>query len=124
MKRPRKGIRSTTPKPPRINLPIPIPDTIMPGLIEPPKYNNDDVSNINPPYHIINDIDNHLITNIFCFGAFADKISGVVYNGCTGKFPFMSLDGNICFFVMYHSKTNTILATPIPDLNSGSTLKA
>jgi hypothetical protein len=61
---------------------------------------------------------------VFCFGAFADKISGVVYNDCTGKFPYMSLDGNVCFFVMYHYKTNAILATPIPGLDSASILDA
>ncbi len=36
----------------------------------------------------------------------------------------MSLDGNVCFFVMYHYKTNAIFATPIPCLDSGSILKA
>ncbi len=97
MKRPRKGIRSTTPKPSRIGLPIPIPDAIMPGFIEPPKYNDDNVSNVNPPNNVIDEIDDHPIANVFCFGAFANKISGVVYNDCTGKFPFMSLDGNVCF---------------------------
>ena len=27
--------------------------------------------------------------NVFCFGAFADKQSGVIYNDLTGNFPFM-----------------------------------
>jgi hypothetical protein len=124
MKQPPKGIHSTTPKPPCIGLPIPIPDANMPGLIEPPKYNEDNVSGVNPPYNIINNIDNHSIANIFCFGAFADKISGVVYNNCTSKFSFNSLDGNVCFFVMYHYETHTILATPIPGLDSSRILKA
>jgi hypothetical protein len=124
MKQPRKGIRSTTPKPPRIGLPIPIPDTIIPGLIEPFEYNDDNVSNINPPYHIINNINDHSITNIFCFGAFANKIFGVMYNDCTSKFPFMVLDGNVCFFVMHHYETNAILAASIPGLDSISILKA
>ncbi len=62
------------------------------------------------------------IANIFCFGAFADKNTGVVYNNCTGAFPFMSLDGNVCFFVMYHYKTNAIFATPIPGLDSDNIL--
>jgi hypothetical protein len=124
MKQPRKGIPSTTPKPPRIGLPIPIPDAIMPGLIEPPEYNDNDVSNNNPPYHVIDDINDPLIANVICFGTFADKISGVVYNNCTSKFLFMSLDGNVCFFVMYHYETNAILATLIPGLDSGSILKA
>jgi hypothetical protein len=46
--------------------------------------------------------DNESIANIFCFGAFADKHSGVVYNDLTGAFPFMLLDGCVCFFAMYH----------------------
>jgi hypothetical protein len=60
----------------------------------------------------------------FCFGTFANKNTGVVYNNCTSNFPFMSLDGNVCFFVMYHYKTNTIFATPIPGLDSGNILNA
>jgi hypothetical protein len=36
----------------------------------------------------------------------------------------MSLDGNICFFVMYHYKTNAIFATPIPGLDLQSILDA
>ncbi len=55
---------------------------------------------------------------------FADKIPSVIYNDCTCKFPYMSLDGNVCFFVMYHYKTNAILATPIPGLDSASILDA
>ena len=75
-------------------------------------------------YNIIDDVDDQSIANVFCFGAFADKISGVVYNDCTGKFPYMSLDGNVCFFVLCHYKTNAILATPIPGLNFASILDA
>ncbi len=36
----------------------------------------------------------------------------------------MSLNGNMCFFVMYHYKTNAILATLILGLNSASILAA
>ena len=39
----------------------------------------------------------------------------MVYN--TGLFPFMSLDGSLCSFVMYHYKTNVILATPVAGLD-------
>ena len=31
----------------------------------------------------------------------------------TGNFPFVSLDGSVCYFIMYHYETNSILATPI-----------
>ena len=74
--------------------------------------------------HLIQELDEYSITNVFCFGAFAEKVSGVVYNNCTGDFPYMSLDGNICFFVMYHYKTNTILITLIVGLDSERILEA
>jgi hypothetical protein len=51
--------------------------------------------------------------NIFCFAAFADERSGILYNDLTGTFPFMSLEGNVCFLIVYHYQTNTILALPI-----------
>ena len=56
---------------------------------------------------------NTTIANIFCFGAFADKTSGLVYHDLTGSFPFVSLDGSVCFFVLYHYESNFIFATPI-----------
>ncbi len=126
MKRPRKGIRSTTPKQPRIRVLASVPDPVMPGLMEPhDPHADDDDSNTTPQYHhIIDHDDDQSIANVFCFGAFADKISGVVYNDCTGEFPYMSLDGNVCFFVMYHYKTHAILATPIPGMDSTSILEA
>ncbi len=77
-----------------------VPDPIMPGLVKPIKYV--DLSDVNPCLNLINSTDDHSIANVFCFGAFAIKITGVVYNNCTSNFPFMLLHGNICFFVMYH----------------------
>jgi hypothetical protein len=68
--------------------------------------------------------DNASIANFVCFGAFADKISRVVYNDLTGNFLFMSIDGCDCFFVMYHYKTNTITAKPIANLDDKSIFKA
>ena len=43
--------------------------------------------------------DDESIANVFCFGAFTDKVSGVVYNDLTGNFPFVSIDGSVCFIV-------------------------
>ncbi len=63
------------------------------------------------------DDDDATIANIFCFGAFADKTSGIVYNDLTGSFPFMSLGGSICFFVLYHYESNCILASPIKGMD-------
>ncbi len=74
--------------------------------------------------NIIPEVEDKSIANVFYFGAFADKMMGVVYNDCTGNFPFMSLDGNVCFLVMYHYETNAIFAVPIPGLNSKSILDA
>jgi hypothetical protein len=61
---------------------------------------------------------------MFCFGAFADKVNGVIYNDLTGNFPFISLDGSVCFFVMYHYETNSILITPIANLDDKSIFEA
>ena len=131
MKRPRQGIRSTTPKRPRINVPASVPDILMPGLNEYAHEANiddgsddDDAPGSAQRFNLIDDIDDHSIANVFCFGAFADKVSGIVYNDCTGEFPYTSLDGNVCFFVMYHYETNAILATPIPGLDSANILAA
>ncbi len=48
----------------------------------------------------------------FCFAAFADKRTGILYNNLTGTFPFVSLEGNVCFLIVYHYKTSAILALP------------
>ncbi len=65
-------------------------------------------------------IDDEFIAIVFCFGAFADKITGVMYNDLTGNVPFMSLDGSVFFLVFYHYKNNAILATPIANLDDKS----
>jgi hypothetical protein len=67
----------------------------MPGLI----FNEDDksvASSKGPAF--ITDVDDESITNIFCFGSFADKHMGIEYNNCTGEFPLMSLN-SIVFFL-------------------------
>jgi len=48
----------------------------------------------------------------------------VVYNDLTGKFPFMSLDGNIYLFVMYHYESNAILVKLISNLDDESIFEA
>jgi hypothetical protein len=58
------------------------------------------------------------IVNIFCFGAFTDKNSGIVYHNLTRLFPFMLYNGSVCVFILYHYKSNSILATPISDLDN------
>jgi hypothetical protein len=126
MKRSKKGIRSMTPKHPKPMpthvVPVPVPNQILPlfDKVRPypgPTYNATRSVNIIP--------DDESIANIF-FGAFADKITGVVYNDLTGNFLFMLLNGSVSFFVMdhYHYKTNSILTTPIANLNDKSIFDA
>jgi hypothetical protein len=118
MKRPKQGIRSTRKTQPKkgdnvINIPTTIRQVapiILPFFVEPPQYKG-------PAYGARNQVniipDDKSIANVFCFGSFADLISGVVYNDLTRNFPFMSIDGSVCFFVMYHYKTNAILVKAI-----------
>ncbi len=76
------------------------------------------------PHIVISDDDEESIANIFAFGAFADKNNGIVYHDLMGLFPFMSLDGSVCFFVMYHYKLNCILPAPIAGLENVSIFNA
>jgi hypothetical protein len=71
---------------------------------------------ISPAPNIINNNDESY-ANLFCFGVFAYRISGIVYNNLTDNFPFMSYNGNVCFLIVYHYKANAILATPIAGLD-------
>jgi hypothetical protein len=99
MKRPKKGIRSTQKQVktkgdanvPSIHVAMPqAAPHPLPLFVEPITYNE-------PAYNAHRDVhyipDEESIADVFCFGAFADKISGVVYNDLPGKFPFMSIDG-------------------------------
>jgi hypothetical protein len=136
MKRPKKGIRSTRKKPIQALLPSPQQPAVASITRHPIAQANPPILplfNEAPPFHgpaynatigpnII--ADDESIANVFCFGAFADKITGVVYNDLTGNFPFMSLDGSVCFFVLYHYETNSILATPITNLDDKSIFEA
>ncbi len=54
------------------------------------------------PNIIIDDCEDHSVASVFAYVAFADKNTGTVYNDLTGSFPFVSLDGSVCFFVLYH----------------------
>ena len=47
-----------------------------------------------------------------------------MYNDLTGKFPFMSLDGSMCFLVMYHYESNAIFAIPIAGLDGVTIFEA
>ncbi len=74
MKRPRKGIRSTTPKENThiLRTPQRVPNVTMPGLVY--LYDNEEERfPIMPLHNLINDIEDESIANVFCFGAFAKK---------------------------------------------------
>jgi hypothetical protein len=47
-----------------------------------------------------------------------------MYNDLSGNFPFMSLDGSVCFLVMYHYEGNAIFAIPIAGLNNVTIFEA
>jgi hypothetical protein len=65
---------------------------------------------------IIADDCNEMVANVFCFGAYANKHLAVLYNNVTGNFLFMSYDGSVCYLVLYHYKSNAIMAMPITGL--------
>jgi hypothetical protein len=73
-----------------------------------------------PIPNVIADNADKSIANKFCFGAFADRNSGIVYHDLTGLFPFMSFDGSVCYFVLYYYESNAIFAKPITGLDDMS----
>jgi hypothetical protein len=121
MNRPKKGIRSTQPttppQGPKIHeAPALVPEIaplVLPVFDAPCPFHNPTYSAHHNAHVIPN---NKSIANIFCYGAFADEISGVVYNDLTGNFQFMSIDESVCFFIIYHYKTNAILVNQLPTL--------
>jgi len=130
MKRPKKGIRSTqkqmkTKGDSNIpSIPVPVPQAAphaLPLFVEPLSYNGLAYSARMEVNYITDD---ESIVNVFCFGAFTNKVSGVVYNDLTGNFLFMSIDGSVCFFVLYHYKMNAILVKPITNVDDRSMFAA
>jgi hypothetical protein len=79
--------------PPHIIVPIPIIPPMLPPMNVPIIHNEYHPTIPSPA--IIDDNTNKSIANIFCFGAFVDRQSGVVYNNLTGNFPFMSYNGSV-----------------------------
>jgi hypothetical protein len=131
MKRPKKGIRSTSKKVKTKGgnvqpIPVQIPQ-VTPAIL--PQYIEEPRPYPGPAYDTrlegVNIIpDNSSIANVFYFGAFADKISGVVYNDLTNNFPVMSIDGSVCFFVLYHYEHNAILVKAIANVDDHSIYEA
>ncbi len=83
MKRPHQEIRSTTPRPPHLPMPtqpLTRSHNSESEYIYAPHVNDDMLDN--GPHYIANK-ENSTDSNIFCFGAFADKRSGIIYNDLT-----------------------------------------
>jgi hypothetical protein len=130
MKRPRHGIKRTTPRKKAMQPNI----TVQMQPVQSRSDNSERTSvifwekssseyNTQHPTLIVDDSKGSIV-NVFVFGAFADKNNGIMYHDLTGSFPFMSLDGSICFFILYHYQSNSILATPITGLDNKSIFEA
>ncbi len=139
MKRPHQGIRSTCPRDVSQQdvqrVPLPMIDNVQ-DFPAPLYADNDDASSNGNSYdsdcslprppntNLIEDNVSSRDGNIFCFGAFADKHTGNVYSDFTGTFPYMSLEGNVCFFVVYHYESNTILSLPVKNMEDSTIYEA
>jgi hypothetical protein len=130
MKRPRNGIKSTTPRIQTMRPQSTVPMRPVLSRSESSEqtsviFSEQSSSEYNPqrPTLIVDDSEGS-IANVFVFGAFADKNNGIVYHDLTGSFSFMSLDGSVCFFILYHYESNSILATPIAGLDDKSIFEA
>jgi hypothetical protein len=132
MKRPRQGIRSTRrdttadpSKPPLPTLPartINASDaSTESGTSGDSDSDSDSVHPTLPSANMIED-DDDSDANVFIFAAFADKNTGTLYSDLTGSFPFMSLEGDVCFLVVYHYES--ILAVPLPNFTDVAILTA
>ena len=60
--------------------------------------------------------------NVFVFAAFTNKQTGTLHSDVTGAFPFMSLEGNVCFLVVYDYEANAIMAMPIANFTDTTIL--
>jgi hypothetical protein len=120
MKRPRHRIKSNRPKPNAL-VPLPLPLVLPPVWLPLP---NDFMPPDIPSPNVIGSDCNESIANVFCFGTFANKHSGIVCSNLTGNFPFVSFNGSICFFVLYHYEANAIMAMPITSLDNLSIFHA
>jgi len=61
---------------------------------------------------------------LFCFAAFADKQTRTLYNDLTSTFLVILLEGNVCFLIVYHYESNTILALSISGFSNNMVFAA
>jgi hypothetical protein len=130
MKRPKHGIKSTRLKPPKesgitkipvISYPPHVEQMVVPEVLIKEQLRPVHVTNLP---NLIGDDSDETIANVFCFGTFANKNSGIMYHDLTGSFLFMSYNGRVCFFILYHYESNAILGTPITGLDNLSIFEA
>jgi hypothetical protein len=107
--------------PDKINNPVVVANILI-AKIEDDSTLSDLIAFPMPHTNIIENDDN--LDNVFVCAAFADKHTGILYSDLTGTFPFMSLEGNICFLVVYHYEANAILALPVANFSNDSILTA
>jgi hypothetical protein len=130
MKRPKHGIKSTHPKPPKESGITKIPVISYPPQVEQLEVPKVLIKEQPRPVHatnlpnLIRANGDESFANVFCFGAFSDKNSGIIYHNLMGSFPFMSYDGSVCFFILYHYESNAILGTPSAGLDNISIFEA
>ncbi len=130
MKRPKHGIKSTHPKPPKESRITKIPVISYPPQVDQMEIPKVLIEGQPRPLHatnlpnLIGEDEDESIASVFCFGTFANKNSGIVYHNLTGSFPFMSYNGSICLFILYYYESNAILGTPIAGLDDISIFKA
>ncbi len=130
MKRPKHGIKSTCPKPPKEHGITKIPVISYPPQVDQMKIHKVLIKGQSRPLHatnlpnLIGEDEDESIANVFCLGALANKNSGIVYHNLMGSFPFMSYNGSICFFILYHYESNAILGTSIAGLDDISIFEA
>jgi hypothetical protein len=131
MKRPHQGIRSTTaqqthPPPsgrqePTVHAaPIADKDSWIDNISE----TSIQVGPFNHGPAVLVEDDNSSVGNMFCFAAFADKRTGVLYDNLTGSFPYMSLEGNVCYLIVYRYESNAILGLPISGFDDNTVFAA
>jgi hypothetical protein len=125
MKQPRKGIRSTRHLQRDLAPPMIIPINDVSVIINDASndVSEDSTLFVCPAKNII-ESDNDADTNVFIFGVFADKQMVTLYSDLTGTFPFMSLEGNVWFLIVYHYKSNAIWALPIANFADETILAA
>jgi hypothetical protein len=130
MKQPHQGIRTTTQQPR-----LPPSGRQGPTVHVTPLADEDcwivDISE--PSFHaglldhgpsVIVKGDDSSVGNIFCFAAFADKRTGVLYNDLTGSVIYMSLEENVCYLIVYNFESNAILGLPISGFDDNTVFAA